>query len=238
MARKKLQAKQRKVFGRRVKHIRHQDKVPGNVFGPNTKSKALTIEKKELLSVFKEAGETNLIDLVVEGEKNPRPVLITDIQTHPATNEALHVDLHQVDLTEKTTADIPVETVGEAPAVEKGGILVPFLNEIEVEALPEDLPEKFEVDISSLEEIGDTILVKDLDIDREKIKLLVEEKEPVVSIQEPEPEEEPEPTPEEEAEEGEPEGEEAPEEGEEEGKKKVKKNLKKAKKNKKKNPKN
>lgn len=203
----KLNAKERKIFGRKVKQLRRAGKVPGNVFGPKTKSKALTLEKSELLNAFKKAGETTLIDLVVEAEKSPRPILITNMHLDPVTNEILHVDLHQVDLTSKTTANIPVITKGESPAVEKGGILVLLLNEIEVEALPADLPENFTIDISKLEEIGDTILVKDLSIDKSKLEIQVEDEEPVVMIQEPR-EEEPEPV-----EEGDDEGEATKEEG-------------------------
>lgn len=216
MSKISLKAQERKIFGRKVKQLRKIGKVPGNVFGPKTKSKALSIEKKELLEVFGKAGETTLVDLTIEGEKSSRPVLITNIQKDPVSSKVLHVDFHQVDLTVKTTANIPIEISGEAPAVAKGGILVALLNEIEVEALPADLPEKFLVDITGLNEIGDTIHVKDLKIDRSKVEIKAEEEEPITTIQEPVKEEEPVPVV---AEEGDEEGAEAetekPAEGEE-----------------------
>lgn len=192
MPNKQLAAKERKIFGRKVKQLRKQGKIPANVFGPKTKSKAVTIDKKTFMKVFDEVGETSLVNLEIEGEKEARPVLITNLHLDPVTNEVLHADLHQVDLTAKTSADIPVETVGKAPAVDKGGILVMLLNEIEVEALPTDLPEKFEIDVSALEEIGDSVLAKDLKLDRAKVELKVDDEEPIVTIQEPK-EEEPEP---------------------------------------------
>lgn len=197
-----LKAQQRRIFGRKVRQLRSTGKIPANVFGPKTKSKAVTLDKKELLSLFKEAGETSLVSLTIEGEKTPRSVLITNMHLDPVSNELLHVDLHQVDLMKKTTANIPVETKGEAPAVEQGGILVVLLNEIEVEALPADLPEKFELDLTTLNQIGDSILTKDLPVDSSKVEVKVNPEEPIVTIQAAK-EEEPEPVVEAEAEDGE-----------------------------------
>ncbi len=189
MANPKLKAKERKIFGRKVKQLRRAGFIPANVFGPKTKSKALTLDKSEFLKIFNQSGETTLIDLVVEGEKNPRPVLISNLHIHPVTSEILHVDLHQVDLKSKTTANIPIEIVGESPAVKVGGVVVTLLKEVEVEALPTDLPEKIEVDISNLTEIGSSILVKDLPIDHTRVELKLDPEEQVVAIQEQQQEE-------------------------------------------------
>ena len=190
MAKIKLQAKERKIFGRKVKQLRKAGFIPANVFGPKTKSKALTLNKSDFLKVFDQAGETNLVTLEVEGEKSPRQVLISNLHLHPVTGEILHVDLHQVDLKAKTTANIPIEIVGESPAAKAGGVVVTLLKEVEVEALPTDLPDKIEVDISSLKEVGDSIMIKDLSIDTSKITLQADPEEQVVAIQEQQEEEE------------------------------------------------
>ncbi len=190
MVRLKLKAKERKIFGRKVKQLRKAGFIPANVFGPKTKSKALTLDKSEFLKVFHQVGETGLIDLVIEGEKSSRPVLISNLHIHPVTNDILHVDLHQVDLKSKTTANIPIEIVGESPATKAGGVVVTLLKEVEVEALPTDLPEKIEVDISNLTEIGASILIKDLPIDTTKVELKADPEEQVVAIQEQQQEEE------------------------------------------------
>lgn len=195
-----LKAIERRIFGRKVRQLRTTGKIPANVFGPKTKSKAITLDKKELLALFKKSGETSLVNLTIEGEKDKRPVLITNMHLNPATNELLHVDLHQVDLTTKTTANIPIETKGVAPAVEQGGILVALLKEVEVEALPADLPEKFELDLAILKEIGNSILVKDLILDSNKIEIKVDAEEPIITIQAAKEEEEPKPVVEEDAE--------------------------------------
>lgn len=214
MSNQKLNSKPRKLFGRRVKQLRAQGIVPANIFGPKTKSLAISIDKKEFLKVYDQSGETSLIDLSVEGEKDVRPVLISNIHIDPVTSHVLHADLHQVDLKSKTTADIPLEFIGESAAVKSGNILVTLRNEVEVEALPTDLPEKIEIDISALEEVGASILAKDLKVDRSKVELKIDADEPIVTIQAPAEEEaEPEPVVEEGETSDEGDGEGAPAEG-------------------------
>lgn len=203
-----LSAKVRNIFGRKVKSLRRAGLVPANVFGKKSKSVALELDHKALIKVVSDAGETGLIKLSVDGESKARPVLVAGYAQDPVSGALLHVDFHEVDLTVKTTAAVPVETVGEAPAVKAGGLLVVLKNEIEVEALPADFPDSIQVDVTTLEAIGASILVKDLKLDRTKVTPLVEDEEVVVTIQEPQKEEEPAPAAEAEA------GEAAPAEGE------------------------
>ena len=172
----KLKALKREISGRKVKQLRNNGLIPANVFGKKIKSQALSLEKEEFEKVYKKAGETEVVGLMIEGEKEERPILIQNLQAHPVTDEPLHVDLRQIILTEKITAQIPVEITGEAPAAQqKLGILIQTISEIEVEALPMELPEKFVVDASGLTKVDDEVKVKDLVVDRNKVKLLVEE---------------------------------------------------------------
>jgi len=216
MKKLELKVQKRKILGRKVKNLRTEGILPANIFGKKVKSTSLQISLKEFLNIFEEAGETGVIYLTIEGEKESRPVLISNIQKSPVLGEALHVEFRQIDLTEKVEVAVPVEFIGEAPAVDKGGIVVHLLDEVKVEALPNDLPDKIEIDISTLEEIGQGIIIKDLKIDREKIKVLDDENQLVVQTEEPAKEEEPTPVPAEgeegETKEGE-EGETAPQEG-------------------------
>ena len=191
MSKYSLSAKPRKLFGRKVKSLRRGGLIPGNVFGKSTKSVAVQFELKEILKVVKSAGETNLIDLKVEGETKSRPVLIAGYAVDPVSSVMLHVDLHEVDLTVKTKATVPVKAVGTAPAVTAGLVLVLQRNEIEVEALPADLPDFIEVDVTALAEVGNSILAKDLKVDRSKVTLDIEGDEVVATVQEPAKEEEP-----------------------------------------------
>ena len=188
-----LKAQKRTITGRKVKNLRKQGILPANLFGNNITSQAIQIDTKDYLKVFSQAGETSLIDLEITGAK-PVPVLISDYHIDPVTSAILHVDFHQVDLTQKVTANVPIDLIGESPAVkEQGGVLNSPLSEIEIEALPTDLLERIQVDISSLKNIGDMITVSQLTVDTSKVKLNAEPDAPVVMIQEPKVEEEPEP---------------------------------------------
>lgn len=212
MKKVKLNAQQRKIFGRKVKKLRKEGLLPANVYGKKVKSQAVKVDLKEFLEVYKQTGETGIVDLSLGGRSKTRPVLIHNLQKHPVTDRLFHVDFYQVDLSEKVQVAIPIEMIGEAPAVAKGGVLVQQLGEVEVEALPANLPEKFEVNVISLEEIGQSIAIKDLKVDKAKFKILVDDEDQlVVKIEEPSKEEEEKPA-EEEVEEGKPEEKKAKEE--------------------------
>lgn len=169
----KLKAEQRKVLGRKVKNLRKQGVIPAHVFGHNIKTLHIQIDEKEFEKIAKVAGETSVVDLTVNSKTHP--VLIRGVQVHPLTNKPLHIDFYQVSLKEKVKVAVPVEIAGVVPAVEKKvGVLLTPLTEIEIEALPQNLPEKIEVDVSKLENVGDAIKVSDLKIDREKVEVLTD----------------------------------------------------------------
>lgn len=181
---KALKAESRKIEGRKVKNLRSRGTLPGNVFGKKIKSQAVQVSLKEFDKVFKEVGETGIIELEVGSEK--KPVLVHNVQFNPKTGEALHVDFHQVDLKEKIEADVPVELEGESPAEKQAlGTVVQYINEVKVEALPGDLPEKFVVDVSDLTEVGQAIFVKDVKADRSKIEIKTDPEEILVKVEPP-----------------------------------------------------
>ena len=183
MARLKLTAQKREITGKKVKKLRKQGIIPANVFGKNIKSTVVSLKSNEFLKIYQQTGETEIVDLQIEGEKETRPILIQNLQKNPVTGEPLHVDLRQIILTEKLTAKIPVEIVGESPAVQqKIGILIQPISEIEIEALPTDLPDKFTVDVSTLANVEDEIKIKDLQIPRNKIEIKMDEELVVAKI--------------------------------------------------------
>lgn len=191
-----LDAQLRSVTGRKVKQLRAEKKIPGNIFGKKITSTAIVVEDRRFEKLFRTAGTTSLVDLSVAGEKSVRPVLVSQVQRHPVTDRILHIDFRQVDLAEKVTATIPLRTVGEAPAVrDKGAILVVVHPELQIEALPMDLPDRLEADVSVLTEIGNSIHVRDLKVDRSKVTIDLAEDETVVIAQEPKKEEEVAPAP-------------------------------------------
>lgn len=214
----KLNAELRDMTGRKVKRLRSEGVLPGNIFGKDIKSRAVKVNRSDFSKVFAEAGETGIIDLHLGDEKVP--VLVANVQSHPVTDEPLHVDFRQVNMKEKIEAQVPVEMTGESPAEKQGlGIIVQQTDEVTVEALPMDLPENFVVDISKLEEVGASITVGDLP-SSEKVKVLDEVEKVLVMVEEiPEEEEEPAPAEGEEGAEGEviAEGETPTEGGEEQG---------------------
>lgn len=173
----------RTLTGRKVKSLRRDHLIPANVYGAKIKSFAVQLPELSFQKAYERVGETGLLNLKVEGSSKSHPVLITSLQRHPLSGQVLHVDFREVLLTEKVTATIEVELVGESPAVKDfSANLVTALNSLEVEALPTDLPDKFVVDISSLKAIGDSILVKDLTFDRSKVALSVDPEETVVTV--------------------------------------------------------
>lgn len=162
-----LTATIRDLTGRKVKKLRAEGFIPATVYGKNVKSISITIAKDDFENVYRQAGETGLIELRVEGKKDVtgRQVLIHSVQVHPVTRMILHIELHQVDLKEKVHANVPLVLVGEAKAVaDKVGVLLRLLDEIEVEALPAELPEKMEVDVTNMGEVDQEIKVSDLTI--------------------------------------------------------------------------
>lgn len=186
-----LKAKKRKILGRAVKTLRREGILPGNVYGKGMKSQAVEVDLVDFRKVYQEAGETKLVDLEAGEGKKALPVLINNLQVHPVSGDFLHVDFHRVSLKEKVTATVPVELKGKAPVAESGeGVLITLLPELEVEALPVDLPEKLEIDISNLKKIDDSVRVKEIKIDKKKVAILAGENEMVAKIEKPTEEEE------------------------------------------------
>lgn len=188
MQKKELKAEIRKIAGRKVKNLRKEGILPANVSGKKVKSLSVQVNLKEFQKVFKEVGETGLVELQIGTET--KPVLIHNLQVNPVSEEPVHADFLQVDLKEKVEAEIPVEFIGESPAEKQGiGTVVQYINEIKVEALPTDLPEKFEIDISTLEEVDKAIYIKDLKIDRTKVDVKDDEEAIVAKVEPPQKEE-------------------------------------------------
>lgn len=184
-----LKAEVRKITGRKVKALRKEGILPANIYGKKIKSQSVQVNIAELQKIHKDVGETGLVEIEIGKEK--KPVLIHNIQKDPVTGLPIHADLLQVDLKEKVTANVHVELEGESPAEKQGiGTVVLYINEIEVKALPGDLPEKFFVDASSLSEVDQSVLIKDLPIDKEKVEIITSGETIVAKVEPPQKEEE------------------------------------------------
>ena len=166
--------------------IRTQGYVPAILYGPKTKNISLTINDLALNKIYQAAGESTLLKLKIkEADKKAdqeKMVLIHDLAKDPVSDKIIHVDFYQPKLDEKITAEVPLEFVGQSPAaVTLGGILIKNIHQLEVEALPQNLPRVIEVDISSLKTFDDIIHIKDLKLP-EGVKVSAETDEAVVNV--------------------------------------------------------
>jgi large subunit ribosomal protein L25 len=175
MADIELSVKPRRVLGKKVAALRRRGVTPANVYGRNLESKAVEVETVVLTHLLRSAGRNVIIDLRIEGEGSPRPVMLRAVQREPATSRLLHVDFYQVSLTQKMRTEVPLILVGEAPAVaEFGGILLQSLDNVTVEALPADIPAHVEVDVSALTRLDDAVHVRELPIDPTKVHVMTD----------------------------------------------------------------
>lgn len=175
-----LSAQTRQIFGKGVKVLRKNGLVPAELYGHNLDNIHLAVPVKEFSRILKQAGESTVIKLKTEDKEFN--VLVHDVLRNHLTDEFSHIDFYAVKMDEKIKVKVAVVFIGEAPAVkEKNGILVKAIQEIEVEALPADLPHNIEVNLDSLTDIGSTISVKDLKIG-EKVKILVNPEAVIASV--------------------------------------------------------
>ena len=168
-----LIAQKREKFGKKTESLRKQRQLPAVMFAKGIDSVPVTLDYISFVKVYNEAGETSLVDLVIDGKKEA--VLVKDVQLDPVSMVPIHVGFHKVNLKEKITAEIPVEVIGEEEneLVKSGEALVlVLLNEITVEALPMDLPSAFVVDVSKITEIGEGVTVGDLQYDRSNVEIV------------------------------------------------------------------
>ncbi|MDD4938106.1 MAG: 50S ribosomal protein L25 [Candidatus Shapirobacteria bacterium] len=184
-----IKATIRTNVGRKVKQLRNEGFLPATIYGHDFESVSIQFNLIELEKIFDEVGESGLVELVIDDKKIP--VLFRNPQYHPVTGHLIHIDCYKVNLKEKISTMIPIEFIGESLAVKNGNILVTVTDEIEVEALPTDLPENIEVDLVVLENLESIVTVADLKIDKSKIEILTNLEQVVVKVEEPRAEEEP-----------------------------------------------
>ncbi len=156
-----LSATVRKVFGKKLKKLRYEGVVPANIYGTGFKSTSISLPYKDFVKTYRLAGGTSVVYINVDKEEIP--VLIKNVQKHPVTGLLLHIDLRKVDLTQKVVTEVPVVIIGQSEAVaQKAGVLLTQSQKLSVEALPQNIPQTIEIDISVIKEIGQEIKVADL----------------------------------------------------------------------------
>jgi large subunit ribosomal protein L25 len=144
------------------RRLRKQGLIPGVLYGRGKTAHAICIPERELRRVLTGEGGLNaILDVVLEGQKTTHPSILKEYQQHPVKGGIIHVDFHEVRLDQPIQARVVVELVGEPQGVTEGGVLSQVNREVTVEALPMEIPEHLELDVSGMA-IGDTLRLADL----------------------------------------------------------------------------
>ncbi len=175
---------------RDAKRLLRSGKIPGILYGPKIPSVSLAFDKREFSNRIAGLEGSHLVRLKSStASLADKVALVKEMQYHPISGDVIHADLYEVDLTAKITVHVPLHFVGKAAGVVRGGILQPIVREMEVECLPLDIPEFFNVDVSGLD-IGDSVHIEDLAMP-EGVTAIYESNLPVVSVVPPTVEEAP-----------------------------------------------
>ena len=189
-----LEAKKREVIGKKVKSLRREGLLPAVIYGSGFEPQPITLDTKSVVQTLKIIGANTLVTIKI-GKKEYLS-LVRDIQREVIMRDLLHIDFQAVSLEESISTTVPIVIIGEAPAVKAfDAVLSSALDELQIEAKAKDLPDSIIADVSSLEEIGDNIQVKDLVIPGDVIvlddpdELVVVASAPTLMEEEPEVEE-------------------------------------------------
>jgi large subunit ribosomal protein L25 len=177
---------------RDAKRLLRNGRIPGILYGPKTEAVALEFDKRDFSTRIAGLEGSHLVRLKSAAPALAEKVaLLKEMQFHPLSGEVVHADLYEVDLSAKITVRVPLHFIGKAAGVVRGGILQPIVREVEVECLPLDIPEFFDVDVSALD-IGDSVHIEELKIP-EGVAVVSEENLALVAVVPPTVEEEPTP---------------------------------------------
>lgn len=178
-----------------LKELAKEGLVPAVLYGSHLKENVLLkMDRIRMTKVLEQAGESTLIDLSVDGKESGKKVLIKDTQTNPIKGTIIHVDFYEVDMNKPIHAQIVLNFIGESNAIKNmGGALIKNLNEIEVKCLPDKLVNHIDIDISKLNNFGDSIAIKDINLP-EGMEVFGDAEEVVAIIVEPKEEKEVAPT--------------------------------------------
>ncbi len=191
MSRPTLSARPRAARGKENTKLRKSGMLPGVVYGRGQDSQMIELDAHEFETLQRHTGRHAVLDLKVEGNGKPQPVLLQAIQEHPVTRRPLHIDLLVVNLEEERTVDVSIVMVGESSAIERlGGVLLHLRDSVVVRAKPDDLPSGIELDITPLEDFDAVLHVSDLRVP-DGVTLVTDPTEPVARVQAPRVEEEP-----------------------------------------------
>lgn len=179
------------------RRLRANRRIPAVLYGHGIETVPVSVNPSEILKILtSDTGRNTIFRLSVDGRETD--VLIREYQLHPVKGNLIHVDFQRVAMDETMVFEVPVELVGVSKGVKGGGILEHPQRVVEIECLPRDVPQEITVDISDLD-VGDSVRVRDLALDRTKLRVLTDPDTVIVAILAPKAELEVEEAPEEEA---------------------------------------
>ncbi|MCF7816131.1 MAG: 50S ribosomal protein L25 [Candidatus Pacebacteria bacterium] len=155
-----LNVETRTERGKQLGKLRNAGRLPAVMYGPKEDTVLLTVDKIAFEKLVKKTGESSVITL--EGLSSPKEVLVRGVAFDPLRGGVIHVDFYAIEAGQEITVDIPLEFVGEVPAVKLGGTLTKVLHEVEVTCMPINLPQRITVDVTVLTDFEKQIHVKDL----------------------------------------------------------------------------
>jgi len=207
----KLQVQARESHGSAAsRRLREEGLVPGVLYGNGDKAHPFCIEERELRKALTgDHGLHAILDVILAGQQKAHHAVVKDYQLDPTRARLLHIDLHEVRLDQAIQTNVVIELVGEAAGQKEGGVLSQINREVRVEALPMEVPDHLELDVSAMI-IGDSLRITDLRVP-EGVKLLDDSETVLATVSPPTKEPEPEEVELEEGEEIEGEGEEGAE---------------------------
>jgi large subunit ribosomal protein L25 len=159
----KLEVTPRALLGKKVKQLRRAGIVPVHLYGPDLEPRPLQCEQRELLRALARSGGTTPIVIAVQGERAEQLTFAREIQWHPTRGDILHVDFLAVKATQRVSAQVPINLIGESPgAKEAGGATIQQLYELTVEALPLEIPGEVEINLEELTDPDGVIRAGDI----------------------------------------------------------------------------
>lgn len=193
-----LHAQTRTELGKKSKSLRKAGRVPAELFGHGIENKHISVPAKEFSKIYADAGENTVLTLVID-EKEKFPVLVSDAQFDSLSQTFMSTAFRAVKKDEKITVTVPIEYTGTDMAAKNGFLLVKVLDEIEIEAFPQDIPHSFVIDITPIDALDKSIEIKDVKIPK-GVEITIPKETVLVTVTEKAAEEVTETPPEEEAE--------------------------------------
>jgi large subunit ribosomal protein L25 len=185
-----IQAFKREPGKKVLNNLREEKKIPAILYGPKIEPISIYFEPKEAKHVEDESHKASVLSLTLDGEKKERNVIIQDLEYHSIKDNLLHIDLYEVDMTKEIETTIPLIFEGNAPAVKDlGGVLVKYIDEVDVKCLPKDLVESFTINLEVLKDFDTYIYIKDIKTNP-NIKILNQREDIIAAVSPPRTEKE------------------------------------------------